>query len=155
MKVLVTSSAEADFRVIPDSAVGRISQPWFVPDFGSEWRAHLALAVRVGRLGKGIAPRYFDRYVDAVTLLWVPVADGCGSNIDFMDGAVVCGQWLPPQGDEAGLLAEPLCRASQYATLKTGDVVAVMLPDTIMPVEANTHISYTLGNVEVLSFNIK
>lgn len=53
---------------LPDSSQLHTCQPFFVPDFGDDFRIMPSLAVRVCRLGKGIAPRYAARYIDAVGL---------------------------------------------------------------------------------------
>ena len=37
-----------------------------MPDFADRFEARIALAIRIGKLGKGIAPRFIYRYVDAV-----------------------------------------------------------------------------------------
>lgn len=151
---LILKDHQGNLRVIPDSAIGRTSQPWFVPDFGSGWRARRALAVRVGRLGKCIAPAYFSRYIDAMTLLWVPESDAHPECADFMDSAVVCGKWCDPDKD-ADRLAELLSTVSRHATLKTGDIVAMTLegePEAIVP---DTHVSADINGNEALSFNVK
>lgn len=53
---------------IPDSAILRTGNPFFVPDFDAEFHAFPSLCLRVGRLGKGIAPRFADRYIDGWTM---------------------------------------------------------------------------------------
>ncbi|MDE6638827.1 MAG: fumarylacetoacetate hydrolase family protein, partial [Muribaculaceae bacterium] len=40
--------------------------PFFVPDFSSRFEARLALAAKIGKLGKGIATRFAHRYVASV-----------------------------------------------------------------------------------------
>ena len=46
---------------IPDSSLLRSGQPFFIPDFAGEFRAMPSAVVRIGRLGKGIAPRFAVR----------------------------------------------------------------------------------------------
>ncbi len=48
---------------IPDSSILRSGQPFFLPDFSTEFRAFPSLAIRIGRLGKGIAEKFAARYV--------------------------------------------------------------------------------------------
>lgn len=140
-------------RVIADSALGRTVQPWFLPDCGENWNYRLALAFRVSKLGKNINPQFAPRYFDARTLLFVPQADGCES-LDWMDGAAVCGSWLPideiPE-QAAGMLAD----VSRLATVKNGDILAFFLPQAPQPLKLNQHIQHNLSNTEVLSFNVK
>lgn len=61
------STCEPDWYELPDSSVLRSGNPFFVPDFASEFQAFPSLVYRIGRLGKSIAPRFASRYVDAWT----------------------------------------------------------------------------------------
>lgn len=54
------------WTVVSPSAILQGGNPYFVPDFDSRFEARPALAVRIGKLGKGIAPRFAHRYVDGV-----------------------------------------------------------------------------------------
>ncbi|MDE6510995.1 MAG: fumarylacetoacetate hydrolase family protein [Muribaculaceae bacterium] len=54
------------WTLISPTAILQGGNPYFVPDFASRFEARLALAVRIGKLGKGVAPRFAHRYVDAV-----------------------------------------------------------------------------------------
>lgn len=151
MKVLLKT--DTTMRVIADSAVGRNNQPWFLPDFGENWRWRTAMAFRVSKLGKNVAPRFANRYLDAVTLLWVAEAGDCNAT-DYMDGAIVCGNWIPLNEipDEAsGMLAD----VTRFATVKNGDILAILSQSTPNPIQINEHISLSLDGTEVLSFNIK
>lgn len=40
--------------------------PYFVPDFADRFEAFPSLALRIGKLGKGISSRFADRYVESV-----------------------------------------------------------------------------------------
>lgn len=149
MKLLLSDTL-GRIHVIPDSAIGRDSQPWFLPDFGADWRGYEADAVRISRLGKGIATKYAGRYVDAVTTIWVAEADECAA-IDFMDGRAVTGKWRPIEdGDNVGDLLDLIVEASKYATLKNGDIIARARQKAAAPIRVGQHISNTFVN-----FNIK
>ncbi len=52
--------------LISASGILQGGNPYFVPDFSDRFEARIALAIRIGKLGKGIAPRFVGRYVDAV-----------------------------------------------------------------------------------------
>lgn len=54
------------WTVMSPSAILQGGNPYFVPDFDSLFEARPALTVRIGKLGKGIAPRFAHRYVDGV-----------------------------------------------------------------------------------------
>lgn len=152
---LILCNEQGHLRVIPDSAIGRSGQPWFLPEEGGTWCSRFAKAMRIGRLGKAISPKFAARYVDAATLLWVPGCSDAFPACDFMDGAVVCGKWV-----EADLgLDDADCRliaeASRFATLKTGDIIARILDGSPEPIVADSHVSAMMGESEVLSFNVK
>ena len=54
------------WTIISSAAILQGGNPFFVPDFASRFEARTALAVKIGKLGKGIAPRFAERYVDSV-----------------------------------------------------------------------------------------
>ena len=62
------------WTLISQTGILHGGNPYFVPDFASHFEARLALAVRIGRLGKGIAPRFAYRYAEAVAPAVVFVA---------------------------------------------------------------------------------
>ena len=58
-----------DVNVLADSAANRNNRPMFVPDFAREgWVVEVLPAVRIGRLGKFIAPRFAHRYIQDILL---------------------------------------------------------------------------------------
>ena len=52
----------------PDSAILKDGKPFYYPDFSNEIHYETELVVRICRLGKNIAPRFANRYYDAVTI---------------------------------------------------------------------------------------
>ena len=62
------------FYEIPDSSISRTGQPFFVPDFSSEFRLLPTVVFRISRLGKGIAPRFAGRYIEGATMGCAAVA---------------------------------------------------------------------------------
>ncbi len=155
MKILL-KNPDGTMHVIADSAMTRSGQPWFVPDFGRNWRSRRAVALRVSRLGKEIGAKYAGRYFDAATLLWVAEADGCEA-IDYMDGRIVCGEWMPAAPDDAAYerLAALLTEASHFATLKTGDVIAEILDEEPRPISPQTSETVEFKGKEIIKFNIR
>lgn len=79
---------------IPDSALLRTRQPFFIPDFAGEFRLMPTLVYRVSRLGKGIGERFAGRYIDAV-------AAGCAA----VGADLLC---------ELRSAGEPWCRAVAF-----------------------------------------
>lgn len=62
------------WTLMSPAAILQGGNPYFVPDFDSRFEARTALALRIGKLGKGIARRFAARYVDAVAPATVFVA---------------------------------------------------------------------------------
>lgn len=156
MKTLIFKP-DGSVRVLADSAIGRNRQPWFLPEFGSDWNWHTAPALRISRLGKGIRPEFADRYADERTLVWLPEASG-NPAAEFMDGAAIVGDWLPV-GD-AGLSERErraISVAAKFATLKQGDVIVVEEEDPVRtPIKINDRIHIdSPGGKPLLEFNIK
>ncbi len=52
----------------PDSALLKGGKPFFIPDFAERFDYEAELVVRISKLGKNIAPRFANRYYDAVTV---------------------------------------------------------------------------------------
>lgn len=61
-----TTCDDLVWTVLSPSAILQGGNPYFVPDFDSLFEARPALAIRIGKLGKGIAPRFAHRYIDGV-----------------------------------------------------------------------------------------
>lgn len=59
---------------MPDSSILRTGNPFFVPDFDTEFLAFPSICYRIGRLGKSIARRFADRYIDSATVAVAVVA---------------------------------------------------------------------------------
>lgn len=54
------------WTVISASSMLQGGNPYFVPDFDSTFEAHPAFAIRIGKLGKSISPRFAHRYIDGI-----------------------------------------------------------------------------------------
>lgn len=62
--------------MLPDSAIVRSDNPWFVPDFDSEFRLYPMVAVRIDRLGKSISAKFACRYYNEATICLAASAYG-------------------------------------------------------------------------------
>lgn len=60
--------------MLPDSSIVRTDNPWFIPDFDTEFQLLPAIAVRIDRLGKSISPKFARRYYNEATLCLTAVA---------------------------------------------------------------------------------
>ncbi|MDE7408159.1 MAG: hypothetical protein K2M76_07030, partial [Muribaculaceae bacterium] len=141
MKTLIFNIDGTLNRVVADSALAFNRRPWFVPDFSTEWRASFGLAVRVSRLGKGVAERFASRYYDAYTVAMLPTCATPLPLLTYMDGAVVLGDWIVSDSvptsvtasehtvmaPEPAVIDRALATATLSATLKTGDIIIIPL----------------------------
>lgn len=88
-----------DVNVLADSAANRNNRPMFVPDFAREgWVVEVLPAVRIGRLGKFIAPRFAHRYIQDILLtafLHQPDGDPVAPLACLFDGALTLGDPIP------------------------------------------------------------
>jgi 2-keto-4-pentenoate hydratase/2-oxohepta-3-ene-1,7-dioic acid hydratase in catechol pathway len=50
----------------PDSAILRVNNPFFIPDFAKEFHYETELVVRINRLGRHIEPQFAHRYYDEI-----------------------------------------------------------------------------------------
>ncbi len=140
--------------LIADSAIVTAGRPLFLPDFTDKWEARLWFAVRIGRLGKDVAPKFAMRYIDAYTLAvrLRPIFSAAveGGVDGLFDNCVALGEWQPVADGRIPDLtvafeqlscrldacqtgaAEALAVVSKYATVKTGDIILpCQLPDAI------------------------
>lgn len=60
------TDSPAIWTLISGACILQGGNPFFVPDFSPRFEARLALAAKIGKLGKGIAPRFAHRYVTSV-----------------------------------------------------------------------------------------
>lgn len=68
------TDSQAIWALISGACILQGGNPFFVPDFSTRFEARLALAAKIGKLGKGIATRFAHRYVASVTPCIVFVA---------------------------------------------------------------------------------
>lgn len=79
-----------------DSTMLANNKPFFIPDFAPEFVMHAALAVRIDRLGKNIAPRFAHRYFQTVAACALVEAKDAAQNAldarcNAFDGAFMLG----------------------------------------------------------------
>lgn len=58
-----------------DSTVMHTGNPFFVPDFDTDFRVRPSICLRLSRLGKGIAPKFAGRYTDSWTIALTVTAE--------------------------------------------------------------------------------
>ncbi len=57
-----------DWYILPDSTILRSNNPFFIPEFDSEFTCIPYLSVRIDRLGKNIASKFASRYYSEATI---------------------------------------------------------------------------------------
>lgn len=134
----------------PDSAVIYRGNPWFLPADGDStmWSAHIFIGAVISRLGMNINPKFALRYFTHIALAVHPHNPSTNPGIEWIrDGAVVKGNdiEIEPLPYACGFVAgdtgtaifrddiikkliNAVCRASSFATLKTGDFIMVPMP---------------------------
>ena len=152
MKVIVVDPADGAMLCAPDSAVIASGTPFFCPDDpGADLHCRLLAGAVIERLGKNIQPRFAGRYYSRMVLL-VQTRAACDDPFAAIlrDGSITAGR--EPVGTDCEIAlglaigtapavspgtvtglpdpAEAIARASHYATLRTGDIIAVPLPVT-------------------------
>lgn len=111
-----TRSNAPVWTIISAASVLQGGNPYFVPDFASRFEARLALAVRIGKLGKGIAPKFAHRYVDAVAPCVLFVAD------DLLDKLKAKGlPWTPAVSYDRSLAI------GQFVKIEYDEIKSVVL----------------------------
>lgn len=161
--------------VVPDSALLRTGRPWFVPPFAPRWTLWTVLLLRMSRLGRYIPAKFADRYYDAMTLGVMPrptPRDPANGMLDAFDGALLLGDWtaLPADGfvaaytpagtaslgeELAATAPEAVAHLSEYATIKTGDIVGLTTFLPLADPTINTHWEGGINGDKLLSFNVK
>lgn len=142
-------SPELTIDIHPDSAMILPGRPLFMPEWGENWEVRLHPAVKIGRLGKNIAPKFASRYFDGFTLacrVTLPDADSTRLRgvISGMDSSLFHGEWQPADTADADhtvnlngsdialsrlseVISEAIAKVSEYMTLKMGDII--LLPE--------------------------
>lgn len=148
--------------IIPDSAIIREGKPFFIPGFSQHWEYQATIAFRVTRLGKNIASKFANRYIDALALAvrTIPCeleATAAPSAITTaFDGAFIIGEWVSLDQFENNKLAsvefenhsmsidlsqlaieDTIAILSKYLTLKIGDIIA----PAVLPINGNISIN--------------
>jgi len=155
-----------------DSALLVNRKPFFVPDETDEPVAYPALALRVSRLGKQIAPRFASRYYDglapamdiqAADLRAQAIASGKPwTQAVSLDGSFPLGQWQTRQESTTVTMqtgsqtyqvteeqiAEAVSLVSRYMTIRQGDIIYLQLTDQPLALKQNDCLTACLNGDE-------
>lgn len=176
--LLVDISAPQRARLFADSAIGRCATPLFVPDVCAPWSGRVMVAVRIGRLGKNIAPNFSSRYIDGISAVHVMQSQKAENLVYITDNAIIQGEYLPLSSLEGNItltvaqaehtttldidlseldIANTLSRLSELTTFKTGDILIFSTPgvDTNLENNKDSYISAALDGRQCINFKVK
>ena len=164
-----------------DSALLRTGRAMYLPEFAHTMVAAPAVIARIDRLGKHIAPRFARRYWKEVTTGFRLLA--CEQNgqpmamaeaaLNSFDGAALQGDYPASMADDtlawahngttlcrttlgevAQEIDEVVVRVSQFATLKMGDLIFLVM-EPRAPLSIGDRLSGTTGGETTLTTAIK
>lgn len=121
-----------------DSCLLNGRKPMFLPDWTAELGVTDCLILRVSRLGKEIAPKYADRYYDAIA----PGADFIALDVAreaqaagqpwtralAFDYSLAIGEWTKSEWTMDNLILTPeeaIAEASKVMTIRQGDFIYI------------------------------
>ena len=178
---IISLPPSLDIDIHPDSAMILPGRPFFMPEWDEGWTARLHPALRIGRLGKNIAPKFASRYYDGITLalrVSLPDETRLQGILSGMDSTLVTGQWLGPDCAESGMTVsvatsmpsgadtvsetveiDPLRAAadgiiagvSEYMTLKMGDVILLPAIGPSIPLNEGARIDILADTRTIVS----
>lgn len=122
-----------------DSSLLPNRKPFFLPEGAQEVQAFPCQAIRIGRLGRCISPRFVMRYVDGIAEALDIQDVGLAAQLrkaglsltpaQAFEGAFPIGTFRPIEPDEV-LPTEAIVAASKVMTLRPGDVVYVQYAES-------------------------
>ena len=170
--------------LMADSSILFTGRPFFLPDFAQSFVATPTIAVRTGRLGKCIAPKFAHRYYDAMTGAFSVCA--CKSDMPQLmaldhafDGAAVLGDWVSIGDLEDPLhemvevmvdgtvvsrhcladmrwpLADMIAGVSSRCSIKMGDVLLTGDAGSPTTLVPGNRLTATVGGKQVLDVKVR
>lgn len=170
--------------LMADSSVLYTGRPLFIHDFASGFMAAPSIVVRMGRLGKCIAPKFAHRYWDALTAGFNVKAcqsddPRLGALDRAFDGAAIVGDWVTASGIEDPLhavvevkvddtvisrscladmtwpLDVAMAGASTRCSIKMGDMLFTGDTAPGFTLAPGMHLTATIGDVQVLDVKVR
>ena len=170
--------------LMADSSVLYTGRPFFVHDFAQRFVAAPSIVVRMGRLGKCVAPKFAHRYWDALTagfnVQGLQDSDPRLGALDrAFDGAAIVGDWMsvPDLEDpmhavvefkvddkvisrrclaEMALpLADMVSAVSTRCSIKMGDLLFTGDCAPAVTLSPGMHLTASLGNVPLLDVRVR
>lgn len=171
--------------LMADSSILYTGRPFFVPDFGERFVAAPSIVVRMGRLGKCVAPKFAHRYWDAFTAGFNVQAchdsdPSLGALGRAFDGAAIVGDWRPVTGDDDPLhavvefrvdgevlsrhcladmdvmpLADMVSAVSTRCSIKMGDLLFTGDCGPRLTLTPGMHLTASVGEVPLLDVKVR
>ena len=176
MKIIgfIYNDGQAEMVLKGDSCLLNGRKPLFMPDWTNELGVTDCLILRVSRLGKEIAPKFANRYYDAVA----PGADFIAMDKSreaqaagkpwttalAFDYSLAIGEWIT--NDEMSAIAllndelilspeEAISEASKVMTIRQGDLIYIQKREAPRRVEKEQIIRFEIDGEEKLYCKIK
>lgn len=170
--------------LMADSSILYTGRPFFVPDFAQQFVATPTIVVRMGRLGKCVAPKFAHRYWDAFTAGFTIRAcqsdDECLKGLDrAFDGAAIVGEWITASDTDVAThipveikvgehvaaqycladmrhpLDELVAGTSTRCSIKMGDLLFTGDAGESHAVSPGDHLTATIGGRQVLDVKVR
>jgi len=152
-----------------DSCLLNGRKPFFMPDWSQEIGATDCMILRVSRLGKEIAPKFANRYYDAVTpgvdfvaLDILREAEQAGkpwTKALAFDFSLAIGEWMDIGHWTLDNLVltpeEAIAEASKVMTIRQGDLIYIQAKQAPQPVQREQVITTVIDGEEKLYCKIK
>ena len=153
-----------------DSCLLNGRKPFFLPEWSNEIGVTPCLILRVSRLGKEIAPKFADRYYDAVApgadFLAIDIAREAKAqgkpwtNALAFDYSLSIGEWIMENGKwkmENYVLSpeEAITEASKVMTIRQGDLIYIQAKQAPQKVQKEQVIRVEHDGKELLYCKIK
>ena len=168
-----------------DSSLLKDGKPFFIPDFSSEIHYETELVVKIDRLGKNIAHRYYSEVTVGIDFTARDLQrrlreQGLPWEISkAFDNSAAIGTFIPleeagninqlsfhldingktvQQGNTADMLFpvdKIIAYVSRFFTLKIGDLIYTGTPVGVGPVSIGDHLEGYLGERKLLDFHVR
>ena len=152
-----------------DSCLLNGRKPFFIPDWCQEIGATDCMILRVSRLGKEIAPKFANRYYDAVTpgvdfvaldmLRETEQAGKPWTKALAFDYSLAIGEWMDIGHWTLDHLVltpeEAIAEASKVMTIRQGDLIYIQAKQAPKPVQREQVITTVIDGEEKLYCKIK
>ena len=157
-----------------DSCLLNGRKPFFVPDWTSEVGVTDCIILRVCRLGKEIAPKFADRYYDAIApgadfiamdrVQELQAAGRPWTSALAFDYSLAIGEWISNDEMIATALLndeliisheEAIAQASKVMTIRQGDLIYIQVQQAPQPVQKEQILRKEIDGQEKLYCKIK